>query len=594
MFSLPTIGPAIEDPLGAYLLGKPAPPPLSPTDSGVEDAFSDRPLEESPLPTPPTSPNPIFADWESSIRTLEEDVLPPLEEAVQRLEARIPVISPTPESDVDVGSDDELINPFDPIAIENHGPQLEKIHTAALSNAIFLPHSFFETAKALIHAIKTHDREGIVEYAIKLISAPFGITNAVEDIIVALFFRSIAATVITITSLTFGFVFVAIELGLEIARLIRTVQFRKSLNITDTLEVLQKLNYDDLSKLKRKERKKALNELSYTLSTIKKMAEKALGRDLSQDILEQLQTHISVVINDPNRSIAPLLRILDSLKIHILNQSLTQLQKDYFALSEEELASCRERAILQYNSLPDFEKPANELTATQETTNDLFTKLKAAAEESRLQGKLRSLGRRVQPKSINFIKEHILTFTHFQNKPTNNLTERQGDIIQKDAIAFGVELLKNIDEQSRKTMIVHAIGVTAICIGVLALAFGAASFPPIVLLFLLGIGLAFQLARANAEGAFLSQEGYRWNIKKVLIPAFILDLFEKKEGPPEYKILKDLRFDREQGKHVPRSIAEIFNSPNPGKKEDPMIGAIHEPAKKYHWSDDLSIIQYLR
>lgn len=442
----------IKDPLGAWQLDQPSPKAPSP-----------KPLAPSDAPIPILSP----------------------------------VVSIAPLSSSSI--DDDVINPFTqkPTRAKSIG-SVEKIHTIGLSNVASLPQTFSSSLKCLFTAINAHDTEGVIEYGVKLLVTPLGMTNAVENLLALFLVRCTALTILTITSVVFGSIFIATEFILETNRLIRTISFREDLSIDATLKSLQK--------------------------------------------------------TDPRTGLP---------SIGLLKKSLEQLQRDYFELSDKEIKVCEARAQSKVDSFDLSNIP--EGPKREQFKDEFYNLTLQTIKTTKLDGKKLVLGRRINPKSIDGIQKSLALFLNSKEAHFSS------DLEYSTFIELGQSLLETIDQESRKMLIVHSIGMTAIYLGVLAFAFGSAALPLSLLLAIFGVQLLFQMARGNAERAFLDQNGYSWCIKNTLIPEFILKFFNK---PKAIKATQ---------------MQELNPSDNSKKtKKDLMVGAINERPRKPHWSDPIT------
>ncbi len=87
------------------------------------------------------------------------------------------------------------------------------------------------------------------------------------------------------------------------------------------------------------------------------------------------------------------------------------------------------------------------------------------------------------------------------------------------------ELLKLLNSQMNKALIVHALGISAIALAITSLILAVALCPPLAVLTVGLIGIVFEFPRSVAPTAFLNHEGYRWNVKATLqgcLPSFLI------------------------------------------------------------------------
>lgn len=104
--------------------------------------------------------------------------------------------------------------------------------------------SFINDIKFLIYSWKTKDGEGRLEGWIRVFNLPIGIASSIERLIS--FFTALASGITLITlslsAAITGFVFLAIEFGLELWRLIRTLAFSSKYDIGKTHNLIKELD----------------------------------------------------------------------------------------------------------------------------------------------------------------------------------------------------------------------------------------------------------------------------------------------------------------------------------------------------------------
>ncbi len=111
-------------------------------------------------------------------------------------------------------------------------------------SSISLFSSLIDDIKFLIYSWKTKDNEGRLEGWIRVFNLPIGIASSLERLIS--FFMALASGITLITlslsAAVTGFVFLAIEFGLELWRLIRTLNFSHEYAIGKTHNLIKELD----------------------------------------------------------------------------------------------------------------------------------------------------------------------------------------------------------------------------------------------------------------------------------------------------------------------------------------------------------------
>lgn len=171
--------------------------------------------------------------------------------------------------------------------------------------------SFLDSAKELCKSIQICDKEQIIEQLTRIFNLPIGIASAFERFLslITLLIRGFTIATISIGSAILGFIFLSIELGLEITRLIRAVCFDNKHQIKNIRRLLEWSDSTDeaLQALQKNLVDKTLNEIfeeHFSLSA-KEIADLyAIERDPSK--IESLaKSKLQTKINSLVRRIQP-------------------------------------------------------------------------------------------------------------------------------------------------------------------------------------------------------------------------------------------------------------------------------------------------
>ena len=214
----------------------------------------------------------------------------------------------------------------------------------------------------------------------------------------------------------------------------------------------------------------------------------------------------------------------EELKLETLFSSINSIHKSYFSLPGKDLVTSNKDALL-------------------------------------LDGKLSQLGRRVHIKTANDLKINIplLLSQHHSYKNEENIESKLAT--RELLILSATELIGKVDEQSRKTLLVHIIGITGIIMGISIFIGTFVAFPPGLFLFMWAATTVLSLYRGYAPEAFLASDGFSWKWG-ACIPNFLKKVFISRSAKEEITP-KSPELDRNTLKNRPflHQRVHVFSDP---------------------------------
>jgi hypothetical protein len=543
------LNPAFQDPLGAISINSVSEKPITSMPSAPECTFlcTEVPPKEFDFKSA-TIGTLIVADdtlRKGDIETNEALLINNngIEfEAAKKLQKNISIV---------IADDDDSIERFkkfiEPLKIaSDQSFDTGQVHGIGLTNAILLPRSWIQYVRSLWEAIKTGDKEAVIEYAIKAFAIPSGIAHAHQTIysMAYLAFKGVEVTAFVLSTIILGSVFLTVELFLEIARLIRAIQFRNTIQPALIINVIKHLDASSVKEQNIDLFIKSLKKIQYSLTYFmpKDEAEKKIS-----SIINILSSNMEF---GKKASLAS--EMLEELKLELVTTTLSSIYKNYLFLSEKELEDCDTRTLegSGFRAIDFTQGDETSLSIEAQEKFNLYQESFLAKKNLLLQGKRSSLGRRVRLKMVKELEAtlpHIFdTYRYYvENKKTLSKKERLEH--RSVIITSSSQLLEKLDMQSKKTILVHVIGITGILLGITAFVAGTLAFPPSIIFLISGLGLFLSLYRGFAPEAYLDSKEHKWDFH-TMIPNFIkMRLFSKL--PIKRELKEDIVFDRKKNKH---------------------------------------------
>lgn len=315
------------------------------------------------------------------------------------------------------------------------------VNSPGMASPLSLIPVFADATRDFFKAVKSGNKELIVEHLISAFNMPIGIASGIEQLISILFLliAGISYTALKIQAYVLGLVFLAVELALEVSRLIRIISFNSKNHIGIAHTLLKALN--------------SANNI----------------REFTTQNFYDLEKFI------PRGELSKFKGKADQLQQMILDKTLSRIYNHYFELSPDEV---QELSII----------------SDREALKDLAT--------LKFQMKLDSLSRKVRPWIVKELYSYIVPFKESRFEPIS--------------IEHGTFLIDIMHEQSKKTILVHIVGLIALAIAVISIVLSFILCPPALPIVLTVIGLTLEFGRYFAPTAFLDEPTWRWNLTSCL------------------------------------------------------------------------------
>lgn len=194
------------------------------------------------------------------------------------------------------------------------------VSSPGLTSPIYLISSLVQSVKDFLYAFKTHDKEQIIEHLIRIFNLPFGIASGLERIIslFLLFITGITVAVLATEAAIFGFIFLGVELGLEIARLIRALTFDSNYHVRKVHNLLEALD--------------AAESISA--------------------FIEKHETELKQIVPE----VTNFYTSTKTLQKHLIEKVLRPIYDDHFTLTPSEIEELRAKALRTHTSVTSHTK----------------------------------------------------------------------------------------------------------------------------------------------------------------------------------------------------------------------------------------------
>ena len=341
------------------------------------------------------------------------------------------------------------------------------VFSPGLTSVISLIPSWINSIKKFFTSLRHNDTEQTIEYLVISFNLPLGIASALERLIalIMLIMAGISYVALTTQALILALIFMVIELGLEVSRLIRNLCFDSNYHISIIQSLLSaidtatdisqfiKEHHSDLELCLSKESVKAFSSLSSSAEAMKNAIKEAL-----------------------------------------LDNTFERIHKHYLTFTDEDAAKA-----LQH---PPDHPTLSELRQSQSSRAH---KLPPSEQEllledhvkSRMQTKLNAFARRIRPWGVHHF---YLVMRNYKNVDLDNKQK----------------LFSMIHTQLDKTQLIHIVGIIAISLSTISIIFSMVFFPFIIPLSIGIAGILIEFSRHFAPNAFLDQKGWSWDWKACL------------------------------------------------------------------------------
>ncbi len=295
-------------------------------------------------------------------------------------------------------------------------------------------------------------------------------------------------------SLFFGLILCAIEMIVESISAKRQGQFiYKNFSINDIKGLDENMSKADLTKWIKK---------------VEKNPERYLEALTSEEVLNFIPT-LRKLLDSPKAEVKVL---LDRYREKVIYSKLKKLSKRYFQLNPSETTQLKELSEKEFPKLSKEES---------------YIKLELMKENA-LKRKMVNLSRRIRPWCVAEISGEI-------HEVLKNLTSPNQKIRENAAIK-GAEILKNIDIQAKKKLLVHIIGIIAIGIFATGLILSSLAVPFLVPAILFGVGMTVALGRYLFYRKVLDSK--RWHVIPKKIEETPKALPIRTYSYPKYRVSK--------------------------------------------------------
>ena len=363
-------------------------------------------------------------------------------------------------------------------------PSTHRTSTLSLGmlNAFTGFYNLYFWSQRAVHSIKHYDFESKIEALLRVFSAPLAISNAVESIVIfaATFFKGLAVVAISLSAMILGTLFLTVEAGLEVYRILKMVKFSNNLNYKHVEKQLKVLVYDGQGS--KEKRIKILQ--SYV-----KRNKQTLITGTSPKVIENLEKAIEELVNKKPCSENKVQDALRAVRICLMQKRIQLIHDQYLTLSKSEIKSVEEHA--EKLSLKDKIHSKEELVEI--------------IEKRCLKGKSQQLARRIGVSIIEKLKIHEQIFRHTFS--TKNKTEFQD-------LEFKTEkLFTKLQEKNNKTLKVHAVGLAAIALGFVMIALSYATAPVGAIIAFGAIATILQTGRFLAPRSYIDHDEKHFTLK---------------------------------------------------------------------------------
>ncbi len=384
---------------------------------------------------------------------------------------------------------------FETVPVPNIRDRAPQIRVLGLGAALSFPIQWVQATRRVFEALRTGDRETLIDAAVAVWHIPVGLTAVFENIVnlvsavvhpllvlvsnpnVAADFTSVMSSLILKPLfVSCGVVFTAIEIILEGARLVRTHLFRSKLNVQEVLSMVNTLEFTSVRSLD--SRRKLLVDLETN-------REKWTSR-LGEELYTNLTIALNTTLNEGKQPdhIHKLTRLLIQGRLTIVSSALNTWYEEY---------------------RPTPNRPAYQLAYRVGTVAS------------------KTLLKRFQDSPYHEFSKPLGQRPALQRDTTVRLGEIANTIEQ------GVALLRDIDSQATKVTLVYALGFIALSLVLLAFILSTLGYPPLLLLPLTVATITLGFMRSSAFAAFVDQRGWRWNWQ-ACIPQFLRRIPSEQEG----------------------------------------------------------------
>lgn len=346
-----------------------------------------------------------------------------------------------------------------------------------ISNVLFSPYEFYVGMKHLIQGKQKNDHEGLLDNTIRLLGMPFSIVGSIGAILTYdTFITKLPPALIPALikylpgSLIFELILCSIEMGVELVNLKRTSHLRDKMHLGILKEIRKGINAPTPE-----EQFQHLKKVFKMIKAAPKLMKFFEGYDeLNADELSDVFQHMHKMT---------------------FMAGINKLQRKYLHISPKKIQGVVEKVNKSF----------------QGTAQEKMDKIKSELNDT-LKGQKTKLARRIGSwlvKEIDMKIDRIYSGLHSLDP-----------VVKEAAMVEAEGIIKDIDAQTKKKMIIHIIGIIALAITMVAIVAFLVGCPYVAVAILFGVGMAFGIARYVAYKGYFEQRG--WNFSALnLLPEFL-------------------------------------------------------------------------
>jgi hypothetical protein len=375
-----------------------------------------------------------------------------------------------------------------------------------VSNILWTPVDLVLSIGALIKAIAIDDQEAKLDITLRFSGMPFAFLQAILSGITLLF------QVIVFFEDKLGALLKPIEAAATVPTLILGIGLcviegiYESIGAARAIALLHNLNFKNREEIPDLQACSSPEEAAEKLEKwLHKVEQDPLLSDLT-DHDSRLSTILDLLGIDSKNTeslIDDATSILEQVKERYILKDLEYFEKEYLTLSPEATQKIITYVETKFPDLGEEEKNAKIVETTQQM----------------LGAKRASLDRRVRPWCGQKIADELLPLLCKLRSPLTPKNEKEQTNIEAQ------KLLKTIDIQAKKKLLVHTLAIIAIALTIIGAILTLVAAPYLLPLVLMGMGGAFAMTRYFLINGLQDEEGWNFSVKKCL-PNFVIRAFE--------------------------------------------------------------------
>jgi hypothetical protein len=359
-----------------------------------------------------------------------------------------------------------------------------------VSNLYFASIEFSKSFRASLEAIKIGDKEGMLEYGLRMTGSPFNLLNAgMQSVsyvanagmrIKALSTPSASVLTFLATKITAaGLIFSIIEGILETLGLARSVAILKNSYSPDLERIKQALSTETPET--------RFQKFSECLEYLRK-------KPLPEEVKAEIEDLFACKENIPQPEFFMRSEeLFGKVKENIYLSKLEQIQKKHFSISPKKIRKIDDYVQTQLSHISAKEKLERK-------------------ERIELTKKKNQLIRRIQNNLTNELEQSISSLTSGLQSSDKK--------IRLETLKKTAQVFENIHIQAQKRILTHVIGMLAVAITITGLALALLAFPYLIPLLVMTIGSVLSFVRYYLDAGYSETRGWDFNTQNCL-PSFL-------------------------------------------------------------------------